>query len=441
MNIDPFAELEQSDPAGALSPTDMHAVTQRVMTRRLSVWRSWRVRAAGTVAVAGAVVAGAIATLGSSGPALAPLALSSQSRVSPSAHGASSAMVICTSCMLTPYHFIAGDIPTDASTEPVYMLQSEDASQIASDYTTYLGLNVSSTSGSTDVATATSGTTTIDTQGQPVGSVVITDATGVALPGAHGTDDAALEAATQALVAAGQVDYQLVDPTVSGQDSSVGLSVTYGVAVDGHTITNLNVEADFTTAGDLTFFSAPIFQVASSTSYPVASPASAVDLLNAEADSARSQMSTPSTSGGVVHGGVATRSLEPTTTMPTGPSGATGASGVSTTAVPSGTTGSNATTSPVTTTTPVVRSMAALQNVTITSATINWYLTNVADGRVAIIPVYDLHAATVTFSFGGNDWRVPALSPSVATFSDTWEPYYFYPYAGTRMVVGSVMRP
>jgi len=405
MNRDPFEMLADADPAKTYSPRDVDSLIAKATTRTTSPSRTlaaFKVKVLGAAALAGTLTLAAITALSGAGaptPALLSLAAGS-SAASPSA--ANSAMAICQWCMIAPYNFVASGLSSESSNAPVYTLTSPDPATEALTMITYLGLVSPSTSSpDPNVTEVVSGSTTIDVAKDPLGSLSISDQNGLPLPTPPSVDAASLEAATRQILDAAQVGYTLVDPvyetSTADQNNNLPGSeyVTFSVEVDGHLVNNLSVNAGFNQYGQLTDFSAPLFTVASSTTYPLISPAAGVDTLNTQAASYRAEQNITNSTDTVP---------EPVNTNP---------STETTSGAPSATTTPDSTT----TTVPQVAS--------VTSANIIYDLTSLSDDTVAIIPVYDYSGAVAGDSTMTMSWFVPALDPTVVTVPSDWSPFQF----------------
>jgi hypothetical protein len=432
MDRDPIEMLRAANPVTHDTPIDADAMIARVMLAsaprrsRSHALASFKARMAAAVTLAAAATVGAIVTISSlAAPSLAPLSLAAAGS-SPTSAAATPSMMICQLCNIAPYTFVASGLSNDSSSAPVYMLSSPDPTSTATALATYLGLTGATTAPADGVTEITSGTTTLDVSSTDLGSLYITDTNGLALPDSPSITTPALEAAVQNLLAVAAPGYQLVDPqvTVTTPDPTNSVTgdefVSYSVSVEGNLITNLSVSADFDTQGSLLSLTAPLFSVTSDSSYPLITPAGGVDTLNAEAVAFRNEDS------GVNPGGP----MEPASTTPTVPVTSTGAAGSSgsasgsTAASPPPTiptaTGTPSSTLPddTTTTLPSV--------VTLTSDSLDWYLSALSNGQVAAIPVYSYSGTYADGTSGGLNWRVPALDPSAVSIPSNWTPFQFW---------------
>ena len=451
MTTDPFERLREYDPAQSYAPHDVEAMISRVLLgtapSRPSVLTSFKVRMAGAVAAAGALSVAAVTVLsGLAAPSFATLSLSATRT---SAHGAGSAtptMMICRWCLVAPYTFRAVGLSQVASSSPVYVLAGPDPASTAQVLSNYLSLSSATTTNPTPgVVEVTTSTTTMDVSGAAVGSLYISDSTGLNVPGAPGPDAHSLEVAVQNTLAATSIGYQLLDPHFSvtaahaGNGAAQSEDVSYSVAIDTHVVDNLSVSATFDAQGRLLNLSAPLFTVASNASYPTLSPAGGVDTLNAEAAAFRAQQvaasgptgtaSVPPTSvGGTSPGGAA-----PTVSTPTGsgsPSvGSNGTSTSGTVSAPPGS-GSASSATPPTPLTPVA----------VTSSTGAWALSATADGGAAVIPVY-VYSGSDANGVAMSTWTVPALDPSNVTIPTDWAPYWFAPWGRVTPIMYSGVAP
>ena len=430
MDRDPIEILRAANPIKQDTYIDADAIIARVLAsapptrHRTHILASFKVRIAAGITAAAAATVGIIVALSSlAAPSLVPLSLAASG--SSATNGATPSMMICTLCNIAPYTFVASGLSNDASSAPVYVLTSLDPTASATALEAYLGLTSTTTTTLADnVIEVTSGTTTIDVSGSSLGSLYITDTSGLALPGTTTTTNAALLAAVQRLLASPAPGYQLVDPqiTVTPPDSANSVAgdeyVSYSVSVEGHPITNLEISADFNTQGALLSLTAPLFTVASDTTYPLISPTAGVGTLNTEAQAFRNDQGSEVNPGGP---------MVPATTVPTtssstppGPNATTAGSTLSPpVTIPTATSTPPATVPDDTTTTePSV--------VTLTSDSLAWYLSALSSGQVAAIPVYSYSGTYADGASGGLNWRVPALDPSVVSIPSDWAPFQFW---------------
>jgi len=406
MSTDPLERLRAANPTTAHEVPNLDALLTRAMatTPKNSVWRSFKVKMAAAASSAAALTVGVITLISSlAGPSTAPLALSASSASRPGAP--TSAMVICQVCMLAPYHFVASGLSSNSTEAPVYLLSSPDPTTAATALATYLGLSVSTSSPAAGVVEITDANTTLDVAAQALGSLSISSTQGLALPGVSSTDAPTLEQATRQLIAATPAGYQLVNPQFSTTpaDATTGFGgeefVSFDISVDGHVISNLSLDAQFDPNGNLLSLNAPLFDVASQTTYPLASPAAGVNTLNAKADAYRTSV----------------ENSQPTTDPTNQQTGS----------VPpvSGTD---------TTTTPTVPT-----DVPLTDVSTLWELSALTGGDVALIPVYS-YSGAVPGATDSLSWQLPALDPSVVNIPSDWTAYSFFAWGRVMPMVAQV---
>lgn len=406
MENDPFADLQHADPnVGYVPPSPDVALASVPNRTRLpigifgTVRRRFIATGAASVAVAGAILA---ATLGTStAPLLSLTAPSAQDQ----GGGAQAAMVICYVCMLTPYTFSDGGLNVPMTTLPSYSLQPLNLTALEQDASSVFGIQGAATSSLADsVQQFTFGSSTFTVAGTGVGSVDLSASAGLDSVTSPTTTEG-YENTIANLVKSLGVGYTLVNPqvTLTAPDTANGVAgdeaVTAEVAVDGHTITNLEVSADFNVQGQLMSFSAPAFTTQKIADLSTPSASDVVTSLNSEADQARQQLQA---------------------------NNAESESGVST-----GESGANVTT----TTTP------PLTTVTLNSAQLEWYLSALADGSVALIPVYVITGSSQDGQTQGLSWILPAINSSDIQVSPTWEPYWFRPWGSPIMYAQAANSP
>ena len=442
MDRDPIAMLRAANPVSNDAPVDFDALIARTMARATAprshfrVMRTLKSRLIAGFSLVTAVAVGAVIAFTSLGVStLAPLDLAASG---PSRAGgqtiAPTTMMICQWCLVAPYTFVDSGLSSASSSATASVLASPDPSSVASVLVGYLGLtHITTTTPYAGVVEITSATTTLDVASTDLGSIYLSDPSGLALSGNTSMSAPALESSLAKLLASVAPGYQLVDPkvTLTQPDPTNSVAgdeyVSYSVSVEGHLITNLSVAADFNTQGQLLTLTAPLFSVASTGSYPLMSPAAGVATLNAEAAFYRNERGgTPTPLGGVSPAVPLQPSKPQSTTSSTNGVGATNSTGSSLGATVGSTppvtpsTSSSVPTSGTTTPVPSV--------VTLTSASLEWYLSALSNGKIAAIPVYIYSG---TYSDGTSAtlaWKTPALDPSVATIPEGWIPFQFWPW-------------
>lgn len=441
MDRDPIAMLRAANPVSNDALIDFDALIARTMARATAprshfrVMRTLKARIITGFSLVTAVAVGAVIALTSLGVStLAPLDLAASGPSRVGGQSVAPTMMICQWCLVAPYTFVGSGLSSATSSATASVLSSPDPSSAASALVGYLGLaHVTTTTPDAGVVEVTSTTTTLDVASTDLGSIYLSDPSGLALPGNASMSAPALESSVAKLLASVAPGYQLVDPQVTFTQPDPTNSVagdeyvSYSVSVEGHLITNLSVAADFNTQGQLLTLTAPLFSVASTGSYPLISPAGGVATLNAEAAFYRNERAgTPTPLGGVSPAVPLQPSKPQSTTSSTNGVGATNATGSS----PGATVGS---TPPVTPSTSSNVPTSGTTNpipsvVTLTSASLEWYLSALSNGKIAAIPVY---VYSGTYSDGTSAtlaWKTPALDPSVASVPEGWVPFQFWPW-------------
>lgn len=435
MDKDPIELLRAANPVMSDVPIDTDALITRVMARvsapapRPRVLASFKAKMAASVALAATAATAGILALASLGAPVASLSLAAGG-TSPSASGATPAMMICEWCLISPYTFVASGLSNAAGNAPVYVLTSPDPTSTAAALVSYLGLTdptTSTTSPTDGVVEVTSGTTTIDVASTDLGSLYISDQSGLTLPGSPSSSASDLEGALTNLLGLTAPGYQLSDPQVSVTAPDPANSVpgdeyiSYSVSVAGNVINNVSISADFNTQGQLLNLTAPLFSVASATNYPLVSPSAGVDSLNAEAAAIRAAQNAQNNTTASTVPTDTTASTVPVVSPPVTISGSGGGTG-------SGSSGSSPGSPPVSTTSsiPNVTTTSLPAVVTLTSSNLVYDLSALANGQVAAIPVYTYSGTYPDGTAAGPGWAIPALDPSAVTIPSDWTPFQFW---------------
>jgi hypothetical protein len=146
-----------------------------------------------------------------------------------------------------------------------------------------------------------------------------------------------------------------------------------------------------------------------------------VATLNAEAQNFRNQQD------------VANNTVPPGVTSPSVPPVSTGGTGTGSAGSSAGSAISPPATIPVVTSTPPstlpdVTTTTVPSVVTLTSDSLEWYLSSLSSGQVAVIPVYSYSGTYSDGTSADLAWRIPALDPSAVTVPGNWTPFWFWPW-------------
>ena len=422
--------LTGADPAAALTyeHRDADAMVSRIIAqyprRRTGLLRSFQLKVAGSATLAAALTVGGIAALNGAAPSFAVLAIGT----APHSGAAvpTNTKVGGMMAIFAQYHFSAGDsLSSTPATTPSYRLHfPRDGSAEAQRVAAVLGVNgvpVDVNGDGTDWAVTDGNGTSVNyetyggvpqwyysTNTPPTASTSSSDVAGGAVVSNQVLDADAHRYLQQFGYGFAVGDPQYSSSTVTTSDpttTSNQATVSYGVFVGG-VATDQSVTFTVDASNQLVDASGPAFSVAAGTDYPLISPTSGVDTLNAQQQRAFAQPN-----------GDQSNSTTGTPTTVVAPSGTSATTPVTSAPGSLGSSGSNDTTTTIVTAPPII-------DVTLNDTSVSLRSYAMTDGSVWMLPVYD-YVGTFANADGTNEtstWSLMAVQPAYVDVSASTQP-------------------